>query len=424
VSLILTVDCETFYDKAYSLSKITTEAYIRDPQFQVIGVSVAVGGGVPAWFSGTHAEIKTFLDQYDWESATAIAHNAAFDMAILNWVFDIRPKRIVDTLSMARALGHGSVSLKNLVEHYGIGTKGTEVVNALGKRREDFTREDLQRYGEYCQNDVWVTYRLFGAMASGFPLPELKLIDLTIRMFTEPVLELDKGGLESHLWGVQRYKQTLMLRISPDKDTLMSNPKFAEVLEKCGVTPPVKVSKTTGKETYAFAKSDEAFIALLEHENPDVQTLVAARLGIKSTLEETRTERFIEIAKRGAMPVPLRYYGAHTGRWSGCLVDGSVVTVYSPVNGVEEKRIVDVLADDLVWDGTEFVAHEGVVFSGFAEVIEWDGVKGTEDHVVFTDAGEMSLRDAMQGAHRLTAPARPDQHAVDAARKSAGKHKK
>jgi DNA polymerase I-like protein with 3'-5' exonuclease and polymerase domains len=317
VSLVLTVDCETFYDKSFSLSKLTTEEYIRDPQFQVIGVSVAVGGGVPAWFSGTHAEIKTFLDQYDWESATAIAHNAAFDMAILNWVFDIRPKRIVDTLSMARALGHGSVSLKNLVEHYGIGTKGTEVVNALGKRLEDFTREDLQRYGEYCQNDVWVTYRLFGAMASGFPLPELKLIDLTIRMFTEPVLELDAAGLRGHLWGVQRDKQTLMMRISSDKDTLMSNPKFAEVLEKCGVTPPVKISKTTGKETYAFAKSDEAFIALLEHENPDIQTLVAARLGIKSTLEETRTERFIEIAKRGAMPVPLRYYGAHTGRWSG-----------------------------------------------------------------------------------------------------------
>jgi DNA polymerase len=79
----------------------------------------------------------------------------------------------------------------------------------------------------------------------------------------------------------------------------------------------MKISPATGKDTYAFAKSDEAFKALLEHENTYVQTLVAARLGVKSTLEETRTERFIGIAKRGLLPVPLRYYAAHTGRWGG-----------------------------------------------------------------------------------------------------------
>jgi DNA polymerase len=48
-----------------------------------------------------------------------------------------------------------------------------------------------------------------------------------------------------------------------------------------------------------------------------VQTLVTTRLGVKSTLEETRTERFIDIAKRGLLPVPIRYYAAHTGRWGG-----------------------------------------------------------------------------------------------------------
>jgi DNA polymerase len=79
----------------------------------------------------------------------------------------------------------------------------------------------------------------------------------------------------------------------------------------------MKTSLTTGKETYAFSKTDEAFKALLDHEDPHVQAVVAARLGTKSTLEETRTERFIGIAKRGALPVPLRYYAAHTGRWGG-----------------------------------------------------------------------------------------------------------
>jgi DNA polymerase len=108
-----------------------------------------------------------------------------------------------------------------------------------------------------------------------------------------------------------------MGKLNYDTAELMSNPKMAELLKFHGVVPPTKVSPKTGKEAYAFAKSDEAFKALLEHKNPQVQAIVAARLGVKSTLEETRTERFIAIADRGRLPVPLRYYAAHTGRWGG-----------------------------------------------------------------------------------------------------------
>jgi DNA polymerase len=134
-------------------------------------------------------------------------------------------------------------------------------------------------------------------------------------MFTEPMLELDADLLEEHLFTIQSTKIKLLAHY--DKDDLMSNPKFAQLLKVHGVEPPMKKSLATGKETYAFAKTDEAFKALLEHENPVVQAMVAARLGTKSTIEETRTERFIGIAERGAMPVPLRYYAAHTGRWGG-----------------------------------------------------------------------------------------------------------
>jgi DNA polymerase len=316
---LITIDFETYYDPAYSLSKITTEEYIRDPRFEVIGVSVKVGTDNAQWFSGTKAATKKFLDQFDWDNAIALAHNAIFDMAILNWHFDIRPKRIADTLSMARAL-HGNetgVSLKVLAEFYGIGEKGTEVLNALGKRRIDFTPYDLARYGEYCSNDCNLTLKLFECMAPKFPVLEQRLVDLTIRMFSEPVMVLDKNILEDHIIRVQATKAELMSKLNYDKADLMSNPKLASLLEFHGVEVPMKISPATGKETYAFAKSDEAFKALLEHENPMVQAIVAARLGVKSTLEETRTQRFIDIAERGTLPVPLRYYAAHTGRWGG-----------------------------------------------------------------------------------------------------------
>ena len=316
---IITLDFETYYSQTFSLSKMTTEEYIRSPEFEVIGVAVQVNDELPRWVSGTKKQIQYFLDEYKMQDAMVVAHNAVFDMAILNWHFGIKPKRIVDTLSMARAI-HGSEvggSLAKLAEHYQLGVKGTEVLNALGKTRIDFTADELTKYGEYCRNDVALTYALFQQLSKDFPLVEYKLIDLTIRMFTEPSLELDGELLEAHLKGVKREKEILLDLVDADRDELMSNNMFADILKQHGAIPPRKVSPATGKETWAFAKTDEAFKALLEHPNSLVQALVAARLGTKSTLEETRTERFIGIARRGLLPIPLRYYAAHTGRWGG-----------------------------------------------------------------------------------------------------------
>jgi len=314
---IITVDFETYYSAEYGLKKFTTEEYIRHAQFEVIGVAVQVNDGEPEWFTGSMVETAKFLSGYDWSNSLALAHNAVFDGFILSEQFGIKPKGWLDTLSMGRAL-HGTEvggSLAVLSNHYGLGVKGTEVVNALGLRREAFPADQLARYGDYCKNDVTLTWKLFNAMSGDFPPTELRLIDLTIKMFTEPVLQLDRVILEEHLGRVKATKTQLLGAL--DKDDLMSNPKFAELLREHSVVPPMKKSPTTGKQTYAFSKTDEEFKALLEHPNNYVQTLVAARLGTKSTIEETRTERFIGIANRGALPVPLRYYAAHTGRWGG-----------------------------------------------------------------------------------------------------------
>jgi DNA polymerase I-like protein with 3'-5' exonuclease and polymerase domains len=316
---ILTIDFETYYSQTYSLTKFTTEEYVRSDDFEVIGVSVQSNDGEPQWFSGTHAETKEWLNQFDWSNSFGLAHNAMFDSAILSWIFDIRPKAWLDTLCMARATDGLEVgnSLAKLADRYGIGKKGTEVISALGKRRADFTKDELARYGEYCCNDTSLTYTLFNILVQRFSLSELKLIDLTLSMFYNPVLQLDTLLLEQHLEVVKERKATLLEACISDKDTLMSNPKLAELLISLGVEPPMKISPANGKETYAFAKNDDGFRQLAEHNDERVQAIVAARLGTKSTLEETRTERFIGISLRGKMPVPLRYYAAHTGRWGG-----------------------------------------------------------------------------------------------------------
>ena len=317
---LITVDFETYYDRDFSLSKITTEEYIRSDLFEVIGVSVKVNNEETEWASGTHQQIKQWLQSnFEWERGFVLAHNTLFDGAILSWRFGVNPRGWLDTLCMGRAL-HGvevGGSLKTLVERYGLGAKGTEVVNALGKRRLNFSDEELARYGDYCINDVELTYKLFNILAKDFPKQELRVIDQTLRMFIDPVLELDGDMLQQHLIGIKQMKEDLLTSSGVDKAELMSNEKFAELLRSFGVEPPMKVSPATGKQTYAFAKSDEEFKALAEHDDARVQTLVAARLGTKSTLEETRTQRFIDISKRGKLPVPIRYYAAHTGRFGG-----------------------------------------------------------------------------------------------------------
>ena len=316
---LITIDFETFYSQDFSLSKMTTEAYVRDPRFEVIGVSVKVNNGRTEWASGTHEQLKNYFSGFAWEDSMVLAHNTMFDGAILSWLFDIHPRVWADTLCIGRAV-HGvevGGSLKALAERYQIGAKGTEVLDAKGKRRLDFTDEELDKYGDYCVNDVELTYKLFGIMGKKFPRQELRIIDLTLRMFIDPILDLDLGLLEQHLEDTKEIKDKLLLDAGVDKKDLMSNPKFAELLRGVWVIPPMKTSPTTGKETYAFAKSDEAFKALLEHEDVRVQALVNARLGNKSTLEETRMQRFIDISKRGLLPVPVRYYAAHTGRWGG-----------------------------------------------------------------------------------------------------------
>jgi DNA polymerase I-like protein with 3'-5' exonuclease and polymerase domains len=316
---IITLDFETYYAQDYTLSKGTTEEYIRSPRFEVIGVAVKVNDGPTEWFSGTHEETRAFLSRYDWANSFALAHNTMFDGAIMSWRFGIKPKVWLDTLCMARAL-HGvevGGSLKAVAERYGVGEKGNEVVNAKNKRLADFTREELSRYASYCVNDVDLTRDVFKIMVEKFPKQELKLIDLTLRMFIDPVIDLDTGLLETHLDKIKDWKDELLDKSGTTKEDLMSNPKFAELLKGLDVDPPMKISPTTGKETYAFAKTDEGFKALAEDEDVRVQALVAARLGNKSTLEETRTQRFIDISKRGLLPVPIRYYAAHTGRWGG-----------------------------------------------------------------------------------------------------------
>jgi DNA polymerase I-like protein with 3'-5' exonuclease and polymerase domains len=383
---LVTLDFETYYDVGFSLSGLTTEEYIRDARFQVIGVAIKIDEAETYWVTGSHEVIQEALSKIDWKNSALLCHNTQFDGAILAFRFGIIPNLYLDTLSMARATNGVEVggSLGYLVEHYDLGVKGTEVVNAKGKRLEDFSPTELSAYAGYCVNDVNLTYKLFGVLAPKFPQSEINLIDLTLRMYTEPLLEVDDALLQDRLIEVQTEKsellQGLMVKLECETEEcvrgkLASNKQFAEILQELGVIVPTKISPATGKETYALAKGDQGFIDLLEHEDPFIQQLCTVRLGTKSTIEESRIERFIGIGARnkGKLPIPLKYYGAHTGRWAG---SDKVNFQNLPARDKKKKALKNaVIAPDgykvINADSSQIEARVLVWLAGQDDVVQW-----------------------------------------------------
>lgn len=321
---ILVLDFETRWDsKTYTLSKLTTESYIRDKRFKAFGVGYKwYGDSDEKIYWVPHENLAGFFGRIDWASTAVLAHNAQFDCAILSWVYGAKPAFIFDSLSMARALRGIEVgnSLAKLAEELNLPAKGRAVHSTDGL--SELTPPIEQELADYCKHDVFLCEKVFDHLVQGYPTKELKLIDLTLKMFTQPCLQLDEQTLVEAIHEERERREGLLSKLDIAESDLASNDKFADILRKLGVEPPLKKKKATPKNpnptghTYAFAKNDALFQALLNGDNEDVALLCEARLAVKSTLERTRAQRFLDISRRGTLPVPLNYYGAHTGRWS------------------------------------------------------------------------------------------------------------
>jgi DNA polymerase len=295
---------------------MTTEEYIRDPRFKAFGACIKDldDDGPAVWVRGN--ELVRWFAAIDWSRTAVLAHNAQFDVSILAWVYGCHPAFIFDTLSMARALRGVEVgnSLMKLAEDFELPPKGKAVHSTDGIQELSWDME--MELAEYCKHDVFLCEEVFRRLVEGYPASELRLIDMTLKMYTQPQLVLDKEMLALEIEDERISREALLEKLGVDDAALASNPKFAALLATLGCQVPYKTSKTTGKQALALAKNDALFQALLHGDNEDVKLLCEARLRVKSTTERTRAQRFLDIAHRGTLPVPLSYYGASTGRWT------------------------------------------------------------------------------------------------------------
>lgn len=401
---LVSLDFETYYDTDYTLSKLSTSEYIRDPRFEALMVGVKVGRGKRKVIPGP--KIRAFLKTVDWKTHSLLCHNTQFDGFILSHHYGVVPKRYYCSLSMARGLHSNEIGagLEEVSVYYGRGGKLKGALEAMkGKRYADLVKEGIYAQGaEYCGVDVDEMHEVFKLMLDDMPQDEMDLIHLTCRMFCEPVLRVDIPRVEAELKRELDKRRALLTTLidaplyedlvkltkaereaAPEgseartmlitKKVVGSSEKFADLLRHEGVEPPTKISPAwmkkpaaertdEGKYAYAFAKDDLDFVNLpddverlaaglnlnkkanvkkLAERQARLRALVDTRLAVKSTTNVTRAQRFLTAGANGMkLPVGYAYFRAHTGRWGG----NNKMNMQNLTRGGELRK--SVLADD------------------------------------------------------------------------------
>ena len=325
----IVVDTETYYTNTYTLSKLTPVEYVRDPQFKLHGVGIAIGDQEPQWF--TRETIKITLDpEYsgfiDWANVRVVLHNALFDSLILTEHLGLPIRHWSDTISLAKSLiavpKHNLDFLSKLLlkDEKLKDDSGISMVN-IGKKLVLSPEEDALM-GDYCAQDVNLTRRLYKLLRPMQTDLEERVLSTTINWYAHPILTLDQELLASELVAIQANKERLILESGWSREDLSSNSRFvAKVEEELGLSFPTKTSPTTGKPIPASGKGDPEFIQFKDA-HPEHSTIWEARSAIKSSLLEARIQTFQRVGNLApnesqSLPAPLVYAGAHTYRWAG-----------------------------------------------------------------------------------------------------------
>lgn len=318
---IVTLDFESKFDTKNKLGfkHQTTEQYIRDPRWLTHGVGIKKGGNPTLWLYGAK-KVKEFFARTDFSAATMLAHNSKFDGLVLSHHYDVRPAYWLDTRAMAMMLfGNNmrSTSLANLTKKFlpGEVKDQTALFNIEGKSK--LTPEEALELGNYCRGDCDKTYMIYCIFLRKMQAESIDFnlltVDMITKMFTDPMLNLDPDPLVDLIATEVAEKQAALgLSVATSMKQVNSGPQLATLLESHGVKVPMKISPSNGQDTYAFAKTDRPFLELLDHPDEVVRNLVAARLRIKTSINETRSKKYLDVSERGTWPVDLNVSGART----------------------------------------------------------------------------------------------------------------
>jgi DNA polymerase len=271
------------------------------------------------------------------ERATVVIQNAKFDALVLVKEYGIKPKYVIDIKDLDSHIdSRRSHKLRDIAKrlHCELPEKG-DMMQFKGLHLADMN--EIQRYNmeEYCKNDIVLTDASFDKLMPYLsdPVIELNHAMHTLNLYLYPRLSFDFELAEELTLAMTEFIDTAAESVGMTQKDVSGNLSFVEELIRRlpeGETVPIKPAKRPGKKMTALlgvpgmgpalAKEDDGCKWLLAHPSPDVSLLMEARQAVKSWplhVKRIANMKRLAIAADGRLPVPLNYYGCHTGRPSG-----------------------------------------------------------------------------------------------------------
>jgi DNA polymerase bacteriophage-type len=320
----LVVDFETYWDKEYTLSKMSCMEYVSHPKFEVLGVALK--------YTGEHGDSPAMflhddrLQSITWQHHTVIMQNAPFDALILAKHYGVYPPYIIDVKDLSHHYNaRQRHSLSTLAKQYGMGEKGrTENFQYVHR---DMPPAMWDRLSEYACNDAELEYSLFCKLLPYLsnPAMELWIAHHTLELWTKPSLMIDKDYATDLCNKMQQEEEKIVASTNHTREEISGNKSFLSMLTSAivesGEKPDdyLKLDKN-GNKLAALSKNDDERELLINHPNEAVRNLCQARIAIKSwPLHIKRIDSLLKQSgcNNDMLSVPLCYYGAHTGRFSG-----------------------------------------------------------------------------------------------------------
>jgi len=327
-TICLVLDFETYFDSEYSLSKMSIPEYVADDRFELMGLGEGyVGSNVINFYEPD--EINNVVGLYkialgkNLEKCTVVVKNAKFDILILKERFGINPPYVIDIEDLSR---HYDARMKHRLEDlapmFKLKAKG-DTMQFKGLHYGELNESTKAALQKYCKGDVEIETELFKILLPKMSNPhiEIPLARHTLQLYLEPKIMLDFKKAEILKNKMERESEIVLERVGHIKKEISGNKSFTKLLETAlpnNESVPMKQGKN--KMIPALAKNDEGTRYLLTHPEQKVRELMQARQSIKSwPLHIKRVQKMINMANvsGGAIPIPLKYHGGHTGRWSG-----------------------------------------------------------------------------------------------------------
>lgn len=349
---VIVLDFETFFSSEFTLKKMSTIEHITDDQFEVLGLSVTEEDKAPYFIR--EPKVKQYLEHLqtlygeNLAGCTIAAHNAKYEGAILHWLYGITPKYIIDTMGLA---SHWNARARNDLEHVaereGLPPKGDTLRfkdwttrrrykprGGRGRKRLMPVRLPIidekmwKELEDYANHDGFLEWEVFKRYMPRVSCPEIELnaLNHTMHLYIEPMVQVDEQlGLDI-IDAMEAEIDRHMDMVGHTREQISGDNSFEAIMEAAlkdagdDIVHYLKPAKNKRGCKLAIAKDDPARKLLEEHDDETIRNLMVAKNALSSWPDHiTRVRSIIAQCKAagGVLPVPLKYFGAHTGRWSG-----------------------------------------------------------------------------------------------------------